>query len=190
MSNKEAAGRRRDRGLWWDRTSYRACLCQARSPRGAAGAGSGGTGGGCSRSAVTGRAGLRHPDRRGRPPTGRGGGRRGRAALRRDRRVGQRCDGYRIRGVQRDRAGGVQARHRGHVSRRRVRDDGRTQANEAAQPRHDRPGRFGAVLPGDSPPGRLLRGEVRDPRLHRLDPHRVAARQEQGAGSQWSNCPG
>ena len=50
-----------------------------------------------------------------------------------------------------------------------------------ARPRHDRPGRLGAVLPGDPAAGRLLRREVRDPRLHRLDPHRAAARQEQRA---------
>ena len=68
---------------------------------------------------------------------------------------------------------------RGHVSRRGVRDDGRVEADEAAEPGNDRPGRFGTVLPGDSPPGRLLRREVRDPWLHRLDPDRVTARQKQ-----------
>ena len=46
---------------------------------------------------------------------------------------------------------------------------------------NDRPGRLGAVLPGDPAAGGVLRGEVRDPRLHRLDPHRAAARQEQRA---------
>ena len=69
---------------------------------------------------------------------------------------------------------------RGHVSRRGVRDDGRVEADETAEPGNDRPGRFGTVLSGDSPPGRLLRREVRDPWLHRLDPDRVTARQKQG----------
>ncbi len=49
------------------------------------------------------------------------------------------------------------------------------------RPRQDRAGRLGALLPRDPAAGRLLRREVRDPRLHRLDPHRAAPRQEQGA---------
>ena len=127
------------------------------------------------------RAGAGGPDRRGRPRAGRGG----RGAVEEhfgdDRRVGQRRDGDRVRAVRRHRARGVQARDRGHLSRRGVRDDGRAEADDRARPGQDRAGRLGAGLPRDPVAGRLLRLEVRDPRVHRLDPHRAAARQEQGA---------
>ena len=72
----EAAGRRGDRGLWWDRAGHSPRVCPARSPRRAAGAGPRRPRRGCSRSAVARWAGACHPHRRGRLRTGRGGGSR------------------------------------------------------------------------------------------------------------------
>ena len=52
------------------------------------------------------------------PDAGRGGGRRGRAGARPDRRVGERRDGDRVRPLPRHRPRRVQARDRGDLSRR------------------------------------------------------------------------
>ena len=68
----------------------------------------------------------------------------------------------------------------GHLPRRGVRHDGRARPHAPAQSRHDRPGRLGALLPGDPAAVGLLRRQVRDPRLHRLVAHRAAARAQQG----------
>ncbi len=97
------------------------------------------------------------------------------------RHLGQRRDGDRVRPLYRHRARGVQACHRGHLPRRGLRDDGRAEADGPPRSRQDRPGGLGALLPGDPSAGRLLRREVRDPRVHRLDPHRAARRPQQGA---------
>ena len=113
----------------------------------------------------------------------------GRSALRRDRHLGQRRDGDRVRALHRHRAGGVQARDRSHLPRHRVRHDGGAEADDRPRPGQDRAGRLGARLPRDPAAGRLLRREVRDPRLHRLDSHRAAARQEQRCRSRWCSCP-
>ena len=43
-------------------------------------------------------------------------------------------------------------------------------------------------LPRDPPAGRLLRREVRDQRLHRLDPHGAAPRHAATCGSRWCSC--
>ena len=75
---------------------------------------------------------------------------------------------------------GVQARDRGDLSRRGLRHDGGAEADASARPRHDRPGRLGARLPRDPAAVRLLRRQVRDPRLHRLGAHRAHARPQQG----------
>ena len=59
----------------------------------------------------------------------------GRSALRPDRRVGQRRDGDGVRALHRHRARGVQARHRGDLSRHRVRHDGGAEADDRPRPR-------------------------------------------------------
>ena len=132
-----------------------------------------------ARGAGAWRRGARAADRCRAFRAGRGGGRGRRNEIRADRHLGQRRDGNRVRAVHRDLARGVQARDRSDVPRHGVRDDGGTQADDGSRPWDDHPGRVGALLPLDPAPGGVLRRQVRDPRLHGLDPQRAAARPQQ-----------
>ena len=119
------------------------------------------------------------------------GGRAGaEAELGRDRRVGQRRVHLGVLPVRPDRAGGVQAGHRGQLPRLRLRHHGGAEADEAARPRRDRAGRVGAGVPGHPAADRLLRGQARDPGLHRVAALRAAAREEQRARDDGADAGG
>ena len=77
--------------------------------------------------------------------------------------------------------GGVQARHRGVLPGVRVRDEGGARHDAAPRPRHDRAGRLRARLPGHPAAVRVLRRQARHQRVHRVGPHRTAARPQQRA---------
>ena len=105
---------------------------------------------------------------------------RSRSAVRPDRHLGQLRDGDDLFAVRRSDPGRIPPRHRGHLSRLRLRHDGGAAADAAARPRHDRAGRLGAGLSRDPAAIGLLRRQIRDPRLYRQHPLRIAARQEPG----------
>src|SRR5438105_64892 len=153
---------------------------EARCARRAAGAGGGGARRGATRSRGARRQGDSSSNRRRGLRRGGRGGRAGRGRARADRHLGERRDGHGLCPVPRHRAGRVQTRDGGHLLRGCPRHDRSVATNGAPRPRHRRPGRLGALLPGDSASIRLLRREVRNARLHRLDSHRAAPRRQQG----------
>ena len=92
--------------------------------------------------------------------------------VRADRRLGQQRDGLGLLAGQGDDGGRVQARHRGDLSRLRLRHAGGAEADAAARPGRDRAGRLGARLPRHSAAGGVLR---RASTRSRASPTRCAA---------------